>query len=194
MHRYPGNDYVDIVGFDQYMSPTASARFIREDAEVSVAFAKENNKIPALAETGFRKGTELIGHDFFHNDAAWWTDNFLKPTVASNASRIAYSLTWTNYADDCFWIPLMGDYTYDGFVHMAKSPNLMWLEDDRWSGMPYAESIQIARKGKEWSRKLAEEAGQDLEVPRRYDDDAHMLGNVHEHGYWRCDYYDDDLW
>ena len=57
-------------------------------------------QVPALAETGYYQGT--MQNDY---DAAWWTDSFLKP-IASNEylSRISYAITWTNYADDCYWV------------------------------------------------------------------------------------------
>ena len=57
-------------------------------------------QVPALAETGYYQGT--MQNDY---DAAWWTDAFLKP-IANNEylSRISYAITWTNYAEDCYWV------------------------------------------------------------------------------------------
>ena len=70
-------------------------------------------------------------------------------------------------AEDCYWIPLEGDYTYDGFVRMSKSENVLFLDDADWVNLPYAHQIQKARKEQGWSRRL----------------DA---GNTEQHGAWRC--------
>lgn len=151
---YPGNDYVDVVAFDRYGLVEYGIDIV-DDAAIVIPFAHTNRKVPALAETGFYKGSYNIGLEYLVNDSSWWTDAFLKPIVEDgNASQIAYAITWTNYARDCYWIPLEGDYTYDGFVHMAHSPEVLFIDDTRWVNLPYSHSIQLARKEDGWSRRL----------------------------------------
>lgn len=173
--RYPGNDYVDIIGFDQYLSDQSPSWMLAEDGEAVVAFAHANNKVPALAETGFLHGSTSITS----NDSAWWTDSFLKPIVAGNTSRIAYALTWTDYASGCYWIPLRGEYTFDGFIHMANSPNVIWLEDGSWTSLDYSNAIRMARESYGWSRRLDEGDTYDYPQPS-------TSGNNNDHGWWRC--------
>eukprot|EP00618_Florenciella_parvula_P006778 CAMPEP_0119478012 /NCGR_PEP_ID=MMETSP1344-20130328/7948_1 /TAXON_ID=236787 /ORGANISM="Florenciella parvula, Strain CCMP2471" /LENGTH=511 /DNA_ID=CAMNT_0007512153 /DNA_START=206 /DNA_END=1742 /DNA_ORIENTATION=- len=138
---YPGDDYVDIMAWDRY-GTTKYSQELKEDAHAIVPFADEHYKVPALAETGYYQGTMQNTYD-----ADWWMDSFLKPIVENEyLSRIAYTITWTDYAEDCYWIPLEGDYTYDGFVRMSKSENVLFLDDSDWVNLPYATQIQKARK------------------------------------------------
>lgn len=206
---YPGNDYVDIVAFDRYGLVEYGIDIV-DDAALVVPFARRNRKVPALAETGFYKGSYNIGKEFLVNDSSWWTDAFLKPIVEDgNASQIAYAITWTNYAKDCYWIPLKGDYTYDGFVHMAHSPEVLFIDDTRWVNLPYSHSIQLARKQDGWSRRLesVEEDMNDIteledlaakskHSKRRHHHKHHHHssestsivnhGKSYDHGWWRC--------
>merc|ERR1711998_463273 len=75
-------------------------------------------------------------------------------------------------AEAGYWIPLKGDYTYDGFVHMSKSDSIIFLDDEMWTDLPYAHQIQLARKRYGWDRRLMEEGTPD---------------NSGQHGSWRCD-------
>lgn len=150
---YPGNEVIDIIAFDRYGN-TEYAQNIQDDAAVVVPFAEKNFKVPALAETGFLKGTNNIGNDYLKSDTAWWTDTFLKPIVNNpNASRISYFITWTDYSADCYWIPLRGDATYDSFIHMSKSENVLFLNDKAWTDLPYAHEVQLAREKYLWDRR-----------------------------------------
>lgn len=88
MVKYPGDDYVDILGMDDYGSMDG-----RDPAEFSndlawlVNEANERNKISALSETG----VETIP------DSMWWSNQVI-PSFTSNpeAKGIAYILTWRN--------------------------------------------------------------------------------------------------
>ena len=168
---YPGDDIVDIMAFDRYAT-TSYTEDLKEDAHAVVPFADERKKVPALAETGYYKG--IVQNDY---DSAWWMDSFLKP-IAENEylHRIAYALTWTNYANKCYWIPLEWDYTYDGFVRMSKSPNVFFLDDEEWVDLPYAHNIQLSRKNEGWDRRLSSEDGVGMRT-----------GNPDNHGTWRCE-------
>jgi hypothetical protein len=69
LERYPGDAYVDVLGFDDYQSvrtPATRAVFARRLRDV-VELAEARGKIPALTETG----VEAVP------DSTWWTGTLL---------------------------------------------------------------------------------------------------------------------
>jgi mannan endo-1,4-beta-mannosidase len=89
LERYPGDDLVDVVSFDsyQYGDPQKDSSFLQNvDRRLSILeeIAKEKNKLPALAETGY----EAIPY------ASWWTNTLWK---AIGNHRISYVLAWRNH-------------------------------------------------------------------------------------------------
>ncbi len=88
MKKYPGDDYVDILGMDDYgsMNGRDPAEFSNELAWL-VEEAEKRDKIAALSETG----VEAIP------DPMWWS-NQVVPSFTTNpkAKGIAYILTWRN--------------------------------------------------------------------------------------------------
>ena len=90
--RYPGDDCVDIVGFDSYQSgplPVSRDRYMTEmqDALAFVSrFAEEHGKLYCVSETGF----ESIP------DPQWWTGTLLPAMEGYNP---CYVLVWRNAWD-----------------------------------------------------------------------------------------------
>ena len=89
LERYPGDDYVDLLGSDDYQA-------LRSDSTVAdmtrrlgllVRMAEARGKLAALTETGL-EGVP---------DADWWTGRLLRAIEADpDARRIAYALVWRN--------------------------------------------------------------------------------------------------
>jgi hypothetical protein len=103
---YPGNDFVDVVGVDYY-EPSAS-QLTTLLKEIS-GFAKENNKIAALTETGQR-------NDYISNDPDFWTSTILKAIKdGGDEIKIAWVLGWFNAP----WASSQSDL----FIPNAASPS-----------------------------------------------------------------------
>jgi mannan endo-1,4-beta-mannosidase len=96
MERYPGDDVVDIMSFDNYQfaSPTATdsvmkaakAKYqeqIKNGLSIMDSLAKAHNKIPAFAETGL----EAVP------DKTWWTGTLWE---ILKDYKIAYVMLWRN--------------------------------------------------------------------------------------------------
>ena len=86
LERFPGNEWVDIIGFDIYQRGKDGNAFINEmDKSLSVLekLATEKNKIPALTEFGY--GTLP--------DSVWFTKTLL-PAIGTH--KISYALAWRN--------------------------------------------------------------------------------------------------
>ncbi|MFL5581279.1 MAG: glycoside hydrolase family 26 protein [Gemmatimonadaceae bacterium] len=92
VETYPGDEYVDVIGLDQYFQPPragapdpaeALARLLR----VTVEEAEARGKIPALTETGL----ETVP------DSLWWTGTLRRAIAADPVGRrIAWALVWRN--------------------------------------------------------------------------------------------------
>lgn len=97
LERYPGDDYIDIIGFDAYHrgAPKSNEKFIKEArfmAETVSQLATRKNKIAAWTETGL----ETIGVN------NWWT-GVLGEVVKD--LPLSYALVWRNAHMKHFYAP-----------------------------------------------------------------------------------------
>jgi mannan endo-1,4-beta-mannosidase len=110
LDRYAGDQYVDVMAFDNYDRTITNDPFdIAGEAESAVAAAHAHHKIAAIAETGHKEGIQL----YKSND--WYMQHLLKPLLASkSAAQVAYIMTWTNRSEG-YWVPLPGQEGYADF-------------------------------------------------------------------------------
>lgn len=112
LERYPGDEYVDIFGFDIYQKGDilSNDKFI---AELDKSFtllekmAADKHKIPALTEFGYNTLP----------NASWWTNVFYK---ALEKHSIAYALAWRNAGNKSkdeveFYVPYKGQLSAADF-------------------------------------------------------------------------------
>ena len=138
MKRYPGDEYVDIVGIDLYHDrPEEGDGFFEKAAsslEVLESFCEDRGKIPAWSEIGLRT---LDSGDLGYfeglapdgNRITDWFTRILQMLQGSEAGiRIAYLLFWANFSDTQFWIPYArGDFRHemcDDFVKFCNSGSI----------------------------------------------------------------------
>lgn len=123
MERYPGNDYVDIMGYDYYIHENPE----RKDPEqlvrrlrMLVELAGKYGKIPAFTETGY----ETIP------DPEFWT-NFLLKSLKSDplAPQIAYLLVWRNAYPEHHYAPYPGHKSAADFIKFYQD-ELTWFQTD----------------------------------------------------------------
>ncbi|MDP4181944.1 MAG: glycosyl hydrolase [Bacillota bacterium] len=109
--RYPGDDYVDVLGFDQYDSsgsPTSEKNWMKSivtRAELVSQMADKRGKIPTITETGITAGIKKDNNV----NTKWFTDllNALKDSSAAGKNKCAYILVWANFDLNQFWVPYM---------------------------------------------------------------------------------------
>ena len=92
LNGYPGDDYVDIFGYDSYDETGNGQEWLRSvtaDLATVVKLADAHGKVPAWTEFGPYEGTEPDPH--------WFTSVLGALKADQNASRIAWMLTWANY-------------------------------------------------------------------------------------------------
>ncbi|MGY6647710.1 glycosyl hydrolase [Wenyingzhuangia sp. IMCC45574] len=120
--RYPGNDYVDIIGFDHYGKNDFSDKLV-QDCRLVVEFAEKNGKVAAMTEFGVMQG---IQNTKLEN---WYIDAFLNPIKKDPVARkIAYVVTWANRKHHR-WIPLQNDIHYKGFVKFYQDDFTWFLSE-----------------------------------------------------------------
>jgi mannan endo-1,4-beta-mannosidase len=126
LQQYPGDAWVDVLGFDDYQSvrtPATRPVFVRRLREI-VELAEARGKLPALTETG---AVTLP-------DSLWWTGTLL-PAIRDDpvARRISYMLVWRNANRavekiEHFYAPYPGQGSAADFVRFRRDP-LILFED-----------------------------------------------------------------
>ncbi len=115
LDTYPGDEWVDILGYDSYdydNVPADSSAYIetvRVDLGMVTDVAAERGKIAAFTEFG-RNGDRTIKPSG-NKSQTFYTDLLDAIKNDPKASRIAYMLTWANWGLDQFYVPYPA---YDG--------------------------------------------------------------------------------
>lgn len=123
---YPGDEYVDILGLDDYhdVKPSNDPTMLTKRLRMLVELADERGKVAAFTETGL----ELVPEE------RWWTDRLLKHIEADPvASRIAWVLVWRNSNKDHdngqYFGPFPGQVSAPNFTEFSKDPMIL-MEGD----------------------------------------------------------------
>jgi len=120
--RYPGDAYVDIVGFDIYQQPKqtseAFAGNLKAKLKILSEFANVNKKLPAITEIGY----EQIP------DPGWWTDVFYQSV---KDTRLSYALFWRNAANrpNHYYVPYPRQISEENFRKFCDLPETLFLKD-----------------------------------------------------------------
>ncbi|WP_224746215.1 glycoside hydrolase family 26 protein [Mucilaginibacter glaciei] len=114
MARYPGNEYTDYIGFDNYCYNVKDYRFNLENRlKILDAVAIKNHKLACLPETGYEKIPQ----------ADWWT-NVLLPLISKH--KLSYVMAWRNAHMGHFYTPYIGQASEADFRKFSRSPNMMF--------------------------------------------------------------------
>lgn len=121
--RYPGDAYVDIIGFDMYdRKPSTDGVFMKQfkkQLQITEDFAKKHKKIMTVSETGAADDpapgdnqTALLKSENGNKD---WYNQILDIVSKSEAS---YFLLWANFSkSDGFYSPYVDSVNADGSLH-----------------------------------------------------------------------------
>ncbi|MEP7321995.1 MAG: glycosyl hydrolase [Saprospiraceae bacterium] len=121
LERYPGDDYVDLLGFDSYHrnAPVSDSIFIANAKRMVNTIKKlgtEKNKLYAITETGL----EQVKED------NWWT-HIVNPIIQD--SGLSYLLVWRNGRPDHFYAPFEGHSSAEDFKIFYKQSNTLFQKD-----------------------------------------------------------------
>ena len=126
MERYPGDEYIDLLGMDCYCStsePEAEAcrhyiDKVARNVPMLCQLAKEHGKACAITETGY-EGIKT---------ADWWTKTLL-PAVTP--FQLSYVLVWRNAHDKKghFYAPYPGQLSAADFMKFYKDKRTLFAGD-----------------------------------------------------------------
>ena len=139
--RYPGDAYVDMVGFDSYDSNPVSdedgytfGQNFANTVKLTNEFAKEHGKLFAVTETGI---SGLPGIECERPD--WFSE--IMDIITEEGIDCSYFMVWTNYSDTSYYIPfvtsvnddgtLHGHEMLDGFLRFYNSEKSIFAEDQK---------------------------------------------------------------
>jgi hypothetical protein len=118
LERYPGDEYVDFLGFDRYELESTGPykeNMLRQ-LEVLQQAATDHHKLACIAETGFERIP----------DANWWTES-LAPILAQY-NKISYVLIWRNNGPEHYYMPYPGQTSADNFKQFYEKANVMFQD------------------------------------------------------------------
>ena len=122
--RYPGNEWVDIAGFDDYADFGRDGKYDLsaglKKLKIVSNFAAQNGKLAAFTETGL----ESVA------DSNWYTQSLLK-TLKQEKLKLAYVLVWRNDSKSAthFYTPFPGHASVPDFIKFYND-EYTWFEKD----------------------------------------------------------------
>lgn len=117
LSRYPGDDYVDIIGFDYYHDNPepgdGKLDKLVKDGEIVVDIASARGKVAAISETGIRYDNpgapDCYGlHPTDNKYVNWYTDLVKALRASEKASQLSMVLVWRNGDRNHCFVPYKG--------------------------------------------------------------------------------------
>lgn len=141
-YAYPGDNFVDLIGLDNYMdvgvgwnkkTPEEQRTDFVTSLRALSQLAAEKNKVAALTETGLESVT----------NPNWFTEVILNPMKEASDIKIAYVLVWRNANAKHHYAPYPGHPSAKDFVKFYEDEKTIF-EDDLHN--IYKENTPIIRK------------------------------------------------
>lgn len=131
LFRYPGDDFVDVLGYDSYDNEIQEGWMdeLVKDAAMIVKLSEKKGKIPALTEIGPKSddsGVLIEGN----KNIQWWADLLTYLKSDKGARRVAWLLTWRNGGLNHLWVPY-ANHTELGDNEMLKG--FIRFYEDEWT-------------------------------------------------------------
>ncbi|WP_324014133.1 glycosyl hydrolase [Microbacterium sp. JZ37] len=142
LRTYPGDDFVDVLGYDVYDSSGAAQSFLDglvADLGMMGRLAQARGKISALTEFGISGGVRPDGENA---NVTWFTDVLDAIMSDPDAARTAYMMTWANYGGDSTpYFPVEGEMLPD-FQAYHDDPRTFFADD--LAGVYDADTASVA--------------------------------------------------
>ncbi|GAA5029931.1 mannan endo-1,4-beta-mannosidase [Marivirga lumbricoides] len=126
LSRYPGDEYVDVVGMDNYgdiiSQDEVGISIANEKLKVVSDLALEKVKVAAFTETGYFVNP-------FENSLTenFYTENIYQVLTANNI-EIAYMIFWQNYTDS-YTVPTPGMPGEQDFIDFSLKEDVLLLKN-----------------------------------------------------------------
>jgi mannan endo-1,4-beta-mannosidase len=122
LERYPGDEWVDILGTENYWDFQSGATISNGIAQLRmlVEMATERKKLAALTECGF-DGIPVKN---------WWTQYLLTPIKDDSVARnISYLMVWRNANRKHFYVPFPGQKSFQDFLLFEQDTFTIFEKD-----------------------------------------------------------------
>jgi mannan endo-1,4-beta-mannosidase len=118
LEYYPGDQYVDILGMDNYydLSPGVDPSIAAGKLKIVSDYVVRKKKVAAFTETGLN--TLPVDN--------WFMGNLL-PALKRNAPELAYVMLWSN-TTDMFWTPFLGHPGVNDFLDFRSQPYMLFSD------------------------------------------------------------------
>ncbi|MDF7818614.1 glycosyl hydrolase [Runella sp. MFBS21] len=126
LERYPGDDWVDMVGMDNYGDFGRDGKYNLtagiQKLKIVSDYAQKAHKLAAFTETGL----ESIPN------TTWWTETLLK-ALKTEKMRLAYVLVWRNdtRSPTHYYAPYPGQVSEPDFLKFYQDPYTLFENDLR---------------------------------------------------------------
>ncbi|RYG05885.1 MAG: beta-mannosidase [Chitinophagaceae bacterium] len=126
LERYPGDEYVDLVGMDNYGDFGRDGKYDLQAGlkklRIVSDYGKKARKLAAFTETGLESIPNVT----------WWTETLLK-TLKSNGLQLCYVLVWRNDSKSAthFYAPFPGQVSVPDFLKFYNDPFTIFENDLR---------------------------------------------------------------
>jgi len=123
LERYPGDEWVDMVGMDNY-GDMGRNRYDLDTATLKLKivsdYALKAGKLAAFTETGLESIPNLT----------WWTGTLLK-VMRAHDMRLSYVLVWRNDKTSAthYYAPFPGQVSVPDFIKFYNDPYTLFEED-----------------------------------------------------------------
>jgi mannan endo-1,4-beta-mannosidase len=124
LERYPGDEWVDMLGMDNYGDWGRDGKYDVEAGikklQIISEYAIKKNKVAAFTETGL----ESIPNN------AWWMETLLKALKSSNL-QLSYVLVWRNdtQSPTHYYAPFPGHTSVPDFLNFYNDPFTLFEND-----------------------------------------------------------------
>jgi mannan endo-1,4-beta-mannosidase len=122
--RYPGDDWVDMVGMDDYADFGRYGKYNLDSGyhrlKIVSDFAVKHRKLAAFTETGLESIPNPV----------WWTEVLLKTIRRSNL-KLCYVLVWRNDSKSPthYYAPFPGHIAAPDFIKFYEDPYTLFEND-----------------------------------------------------------------
>lgn len=121
LSRYPGDEYVDIVGMDNYwdFKPEGEGLdAITKKLIILSELAKEKDKVAAFTETGSEKIP----------NPKWWTEELMK-VMDHDSINIAFVMVWRNAHLNHFYAPHKEHISSENFLEFKANSKIIFADE-----------------------------------------------------------------
>tara|TARA_R110000764_G_scaffold103989_2_gene189637 strand:- start:18144 stop:19409 length:1266 start_codon:yes stop_codon:yes gene_type:complete len=124
--RYPGDEFVDILGMDNYgdFNNQGQPGIQRANQKLKIVsnLAKERIKIASLTETGYYTSVSE------NNPIPYFYTNSLYKAITLNDVNIGFTMFWNNNKDS-YCVPVPGLSSADDFIEFISKPEVILADD-----------------------------------------------------------------